>query len=97
MVNHVLKHDFPQSLQLYVYEWRTKLLSTRNGHGQSGPIACEGLYFHPMCENRVSVSGWSPIGCEGFGTNLIKFEHPKSTPYYFTFPLILAVTHVIPW
>ena len=19
-----------------------------------------------MCENRVSVSGWSPIGCEGF-------------------------------
>ena len=23
-----------------------------------------------MCENRVSVSGWSPIGSEGFCTNL---------------------------
>ena len=34
-----------------VYEWRTKLLATRNGHGQSGwsPIRCEGLYFHAMC------------------------------------------------
>ena len=46
---------------------RTKLLTTYNGHGQSGwsPVACEGLYFHPVCENRVSVSGWSPIACEG--------------------------------
>ena len=24
-----------------------------------------------MCENRVSASGWSPIGCEGFCTNII--------------------------
>ena len=31
------------------YEWQTNLLTTRNGHGQSG---------------------WSPIGCEGFHTNL---------------------------
>ena len=45
-----------------------------------------------MCKNRASVSGWSPIGCEGF---LHKFEHPKSTPYYFSFPLILSVTHII--
>ena len=39
-----------------------------------------------MCKHRVSVSGWSPIGFEGF--------HPKSTPYYFSFLLILPVTHV---
>jgi len=26
--------------------------------------------FHAMCKNRVSVSGWSPIGCECFRTNL---------------------------
>ena len=28
------------------YEWRTKLLANRNGHGQSGwsPISCEGSY-----------------------------------------------------
>ena len=28
--------------------WRTKLLTTHNGHGQSGwpPISCEGLDFH---------------------------------------------------
>ena len=28
------------------YEWRTKLPTTRNGHGQTGwsPIGCEGLY-----------------------------------------------------
>ena len=24
-----------------------------------------------------------------------KFEHPKSTPYYFSFPIILSVAHVI--
>jgi hypothetical protein len=32
-----------------IHDWQTKLLVTRNGHGQSG---------------------WSPIGCEGFRTNL---------------------------
>ena len=32
-----------------IHEWWTKLLTTRNGHDQSG---------------------WSPIGCEGFHTNL---------------------------
>ena len=25
---------------------------------------------------------------------LHKFEHPKSTPYYFSFPLILSATHI---
>ena len=46
------------------YKWRTKLLTIRNGHGQSGwsPIGCKGLYFHAMCENGVPASGWcSPI------------------------------------
>ena len=59
-------------LYIYIHEWRTKLLTTHTGHGQSGwfPIGCEGLYFHPMCKNRVSVSGWPPIGCECFRTNL---------------------------
>ena len=28
-----------------------------------------------MCENRVSVSGWSSIGCEGFRTNLTSQVH----------------------
>ena len=50
-----------------------------------GPLSvCEGVYFHRcyfnLCKNRVSavsVSGWSPIGCEGFNTT---FEYPKSTP-----------------
>jgi hypothetical protein len=53
-------------------EWRTKLLTTRNGRGQSGwsPIGCESLYFHAMCKHSVSVSGWPPIGCEGFHTKL---------------------------
>ena len=39
------------------YKWRTKLLTTLNGHGQSG---------------------WSPIGCEGFHTNL-NIQSPLST------------------
>ena len=36
-----------------ITKWRTKLLTSRNGHGQSGwpPIGCEGLYFHAMCKN----------------------------------------------
>jgi hypothetical protein len=80
---------------LPLYEWRKKILTTRNRHGQSGwsPISCQGLYFHAMCENRVSVSGWSPnIGCEGFHT---KIEHPKSTPYYVSLPQILSVSYII--
>ena len=28
-----------------------------------------------MCENRVSVSRWSPIGCEGLRTNLKSQVH----------------------
>ena len=28
-----------------------------------------------MCENRVSGSGWSPIGCEGFHTKLTSQVH----------------------
>ena len=73
--------------------WRTELLTTRNGHAQSGwsPIGCEGLCFQAMCKNRVSVSGWSPIGCQGF----TQFEHPKSTPYYFSLRLILSATHMV--
>ena len=53
-------------------ERRTKLLITRNGHGQSGwsRIGCEGLYLHAMCKNGVSVNGWSPICYEGFHANL---------------------------
>ena len=43
-----------------------------------------------MCEYRVSVSGWSPIGCAGFA----QIWHPKSTRYYFGLPIILSVTHV---
>ena len=58
-----------------------KLLITRIGHGQSGwsPIGCEGLYFHAMCKNRVSVSGWSLIRCDCLRTNFILsscFEPP---------------------
>jgi hypothetical protein len=52
---------------IYIYIWlymymsggQNYLLHTRNGHGQSewSPIGCDGLYFHVMCENRVSASG----------------------------------------
>ena len=44
-----------------------------------------------MCENRVSVSGWSPIGCEGFCTNLTSQVHSlllQSAD-------ILSVTHMM--
>ena len=68
-----------------------QILTTR---GQSGwsPIGC--VCFHAMCKNMVSVRGWSSIDCEilwGFSN---KFEHAKSTPYYFSFPLILSVAHM---
>ena len=65
-----------------------KLLTTRNGHSQSGwsPIACEGLYFYAMCKNEVSASGWSPIGCEGFDTNL-NIPSPLPTTLVFHYSL----------
>ena len=61
---------------IYTY---ARLLTTCNGHGQSGwsPIGCEGLYIHTMCENRVSVSGWPPIGCAGSRT---KWDIPSPLP-----------------
>jgi hypothetical protein len=34
------------------------------------PYRLWGLYFHAMCKNRVSVSGWFPIGCDCFAQNL---------------------------
>ena len=76
------------ALYLYVVQsfsdGRTKLLTTRNGHGESGwsSIGCDSLYFHAMCKHRVSVSGWSPIGCEGFHTNL-KIASPLPTTLVF--------------
>ena len=55
------------------------------------------IYYLHTCyiENRVSVSGWSPYRLWRCS---LKFEHPMSTPYYFSIPsipLILSVTHVI--
>ena len=61
------------TIYIYIqYMWRTKLFTNCNGHGQSGwsLIGCEGVYFHAMCKNRVSVTGRSPIRCEGVHTNL---------------------------
>ena len=51
--------------------WQTKLLTTRNGHGQSG---------------------WSPIGCECFHTN-VNIPSPLPTTLY-SLPLTLSVTHM---
>ena len=59
MNSMVIFHSFVVCLQegrckcVQIYEWRTKLLTTRNGHGQSGwspinTIGCEGLYFHAI-------------------------------------------------
>ena len=69
------------------------LLYTRNGHGQCGwsPIGCEGLYFHSV---KKGIGGTGklvvPYRLRRFSHN---FEHPKSTPYYFSRPLILSTTH----
>ena len=56
-VSHLNLHDTP------------KIWCRRRGQSGS-PIGCEGLYFHAMYKNRVLVSGWSSISCEGFHTNL---------------------------
>ena len=55
---------------IYIYEWRTKLRTARNGHGQSGwsPIGCEGLYFHGMYKNRVQAPVEVRIKHRGVGT-----------------------------
>ena len=72
------------------------LLTTRNGHRQSGwsPIGREGLYFHAMCKNRVSVSGWSLIGCDCLRTN---FNIPCALPTALVFQLVLSVTQKLLW
>ena len=72
-----------------MYEWRTKLLTTCKGHGQSGwsPFGCEGFSFHAMCKHTVPASGWSSIGWR-FSH---KFKHPKSIPCYFCLPLNLLI------
>ena len=75
---------------MYMSGGQNYLLHTRNGHGQSewSPIGCDGLYFHVMCENRVSasVSGWSPIVYEGVHTvlNIPSPHSPLSTTLLFS-------------
>jgi len=51
---------------------------------------CEGVYFHRcyfnLCKNRVSavsVSGWSPIGCEGFLTQHLNIPSPLPSTLVF--------------
>ena len=53
------------------YDWGTNYVYTGNGHGQSGWSAVK----VSMCENRVSVSKWSPFGCECFRTKLTSQVH----------------------
>ena len=73
--------------------WRTILLTTRNGHGQSGwsPIGCEGLYFHAVQKLGIGKCTLWLVKVSR------KFEHHMSTPHYFSLPLILwvTITHII--
>ena len=56
------------------------------------------IYIH-MCVWRTKLlnrnghgqSGWSPVGCEGFHTDL---NIPSPLPTTFSFPRILSVTHI---
>ena len=86
------KRREPSNLFMWKTAWRTKLLTTRNGHGKSGwsPIGCEGLYFHAMCKNRISdIDKWVVLWRFSY-----KSEHPKSTPY-FSLPLVLLVKRLL--
>ena len=56
---------------IYIYEWRTKLLNYSSQWAWPKWVAPYWLWrFDAMWKNRVSASGWTPIGCEGFHTNL---------------------------
>ena len=49
---------------------------------KAGGLICENVCFHAMCTNAVSVSGWSPVGCEGFHTN-VSIPSPLPTTLIF--------------
>ena len=58
-------------LYIYIYEWQTKLLNYSSQWAWPKWVAPYWLWrFDAMWKNRVSASGWTPIGCEGFHTNL---------------------------
>ena len=77
------------------YEWRTKyLLLAMDMAKVGGPplvVNCEGLYFRAMCKKRVSSSGWSPIGCEGFHKNL---NIPSPLPTTLVFPNFVGYSYM---
>ena len=54
-----------------------------------GPLSVVKVCASKLCKNRVSVSGWSLSVAKASQ----KFEHPKSTPYYFSFRLILSANY----
>jgi hypothetical protein len=55
-----------------LYEWRTKILTKDMARWRF-------VLSNAMCKNRISVSGWSPIGCEGVHANLnIPSPHPTT-------------------
>ena len=68
MVNHVLKHDFPQSLRVWV---------------------ADKITFYPQWTWPKWVVPLSVVKVFSH-----KFEHPKSTPYYFSLLQILSVTPI---
>ena len=49
---------------------------------KAGGLIFENVCFHAMCTNAVSVSGWSPVGCEGFHTN-VSIPSPLPTTLIF--------------
>ena len=45
-----------------------------------------------MCKNRVSVNGWSPIGCEGFYTKLnIPIPLPTTLVFHSCCRLLICI------
>ena len=61
-------------IYIYVNEWRTKLLITRNGHGQSGwsRIGCEGFHANLNIPTPIPILVQSSANFVGYSCLIAK-------------------------
>ena len=70
---------------IYSYEWRTKLLATRNGHGQSGVVPYRFWSF--VCVRM----GYRQVGAPVPVVKVFaQIWNPYSNPYYFHLPSFVS-------
>ena len=70
-------------IYIYMSGGQNYLLLAMDMAKVGGPLSVAKVCTSMLCKNRLSVRGWSPIGCEGFHTKL-NIPRPLPTTLVFS-------------